>query len=403
MASTIGIKIANGDFYSILEEKSIVKKRLVLTTVHDDQESVHIALYRSNTATIQNALYIGTLVVEHIKAKSHGEASIELIVSSNEEGEVIADARDLDAEGMTQHLQVSLTDSRIEEENPRKHADITIEEDAPPPSALYETAPSQKKTPWLIPVILAFVLIIVLFLLWFFVFRGKKTPAEAPVEQNTTTLPVEIAPPPPPVEAPPEKTPPQAAPVEETPSQEALPEETPQETAANEAPGEETGIGGGAPLAETPAAEALPEETPQETAAAEAPSEETGVGGGAPLAETLVEGTPPEAASAEPAPAALAEEAETEPPVIAAPVEAPPPTEALPRDRRNPPVASYKVPTSIPRSGASYRIRWGDTLWDISEAFYRNPWLFPRIARFNNIRNPDIIISGSTIRVPPRN
>ncbi|MDR1301294.1 MAG: LysM peptidoglycan-binding domain-containing protein, partial [Treponema sp.] len=47
--------------------------------------------------------------------------------------------------------------------------------------------------------------------------------------------------------------------------------------------------------------------------------------------------------------------------------------------------------------------RWGDTLWDISEAFYRNPWLYPRIARFNNIRRPDLIVAGSVIRIPPRN
>jgi nucleoid-associated protein YgaU len=66
-------------------------------------------------------------------------------------------------------------------------------------------------------------------------------------------------------------------------------------------------------------------------------------------------------------------------------------------------VASYKVPATIPKGGVPYKIRWGDTLWDISEAFYRDPWRYRRIARFNNIRNPDLIISGRTIRVPPKN
>jgi nucleoid-associated protein YgaU len=66
-------------------------------------------------------------------------------------------------------------------------------------------------------------------------------------------------------------------------------------------------------------------------------------------------------------------------------------------------VLSYKVPATIPRDGVPYKIRWGDTLWDISAAFYRNPWLYPRIARFNNIRNPNLIISGTTIRIPPKN
>jgi nucleoid-associated protein YgaU len=62
---------------------------------------------------------------------------------------------------------------------------------------------------------------------------------------------------------------------------------------------------------------------------------------------------------------------------------------------------SYKVPQTIPAEGVRYKIRWGDTLWDISEAFYRNPWKYIGIARFNKIRNPDFIISGSYIRIPP--
>jgi nucleoid-associated protein YgaU len=66
-------------------------------------------------------------------------------------------------------------------------------------------------------------------------------------------------------------------------------------------------------------------------------------------------------------------------------------------------VANFKVPATIPKEGFAYRIRYGDTLWDISEAFYRNPRLYPRIARFNNIRNPNMIISGRTIRIPPKN
>ena len=48
----------------------------------------------------------------------------------------------------------------------------------------------------------------------------------------------------------------------------------------------------------------------------------------------------------------------------------------------------------------AYRIKWGDTLWDIADAYYKNPWRYPRIARYNNIKNPDYIISGTTIRIP---
>ncbi|MDR0404023.1 MAG: LysM peptidoglycan-binding domain-containing protein [Treponema sp.] len=47
-------------------------------------------------------------------------------------------------------------------------------------------------------------------------------------------------------------------------------------------------------------------------------------------------------------------------------------------------------------------MRWGDTLWDISEAFYRNPWLYPSIVRYNRIRNPNLIVSGTEITIPAR-
>ena len=51
-----------------------------------------------------------------------------------------------------------------------------------------------------------------------------------------------------------------------------------------------------------------------------------------------------------------------------------------------------KVPEDI-----TYKIKWGDTLWDIASTYYKNPWKYKKIARDNNIRNPDYIISGRKI------
>lgn len=48
----------------------------------------------------------------------------------------------------------------------------------------------------------------------------------------------------------------------------------------------------------------------------------------------------------------------------------------------------------------TYRIRWGDTLWDISDAYYKNPWRYKKIANYNKIKNPDLIISGTDILIP---
>ena len=59
-----------------------------------------------------------------------------------------------------------------------------------------------------------------------------------------------------------------------------------------------------------------------------------------------------------------------------------------------PPVAEEK-PKNI-----TYKIKWGDTLWDIADTYYKNPWKYKYIARYNGIRNPDYIISGTKIVIP---
>ena len=49
-----------------------------------------------------------------------------------------------------------------------------------------------------------------------------------------------------------------------------------------------------------------------------------------------------------------------------------------------------------------HHIRWGDTLWDIADAYYKNPWLYKKIAKANGIKNPDLIISGNDIIIPEK-
>jgi LysM repeat protein len=329
MASTIGIKIANGDFYSIIEENSSVKKRLILTTVHDKQQSVQIDLYRSAMRTMADAQYIGSLVVENIKPKPKGEPSIEMVISSNANGDITADAIDLDtsAGGEHQVLNVSLR-SLDETSRDVDLPDFELENNEEPPSGLYKQAQAvrqekpEKKFPWLVIIIVGVVIVLALAVIWFFLLGGREmlpfTQSKPKTEQT--------APAPAPAAQPPAPQPAQPAQVTQEPP----------------------------PLPPPPAP---------------------------------VQAAPP-----------------APPPVIQAPA-APPPARPQTAARQRPPapVSSYKVPATIPKAGVPYKIRWGDTLWDISEAFYRNPWLYPRIARFNNIRNPDLIISGTTIRVPPKN
>jgi hypothetical protein len=92
----IGIKVADGKFYPILSENESAKKRIVLTTARDGQESVQIDLYRTATASMQDADFVGSLLVENIARTNKGEPSIELIVTSDEKsGRLSAKAVDL--------------------------------------------------------------------------------------------------------------------------------------------------------------------------------------------------------------------------------------------------------------------------------------------------------------------
>jgi nucleoid-associated protein YgaU len=328
MASTIGLKIANGEFYSIIEENSSVKKRLVLTTVHDKQRSVQIDLYKSFTKTLADALYIGSLVVENIKPKAKGEPSIELVISSNANGDITADAIDLDTTAKGEHQVLNVSLKSLDEDNREYEIpDFELEQHEGPPTGLYGKAAAKnqesKKFPILAVILIGLAIILLILALWFFLLRGKGIlPFEKGRPGAESTTPA----------APPVQTPP--------------------------------------PAAQPPASQ---------TARPQAPVQ-------------------PQAPAQQQAPAQP-----QQPPVVQAPPAPAQPRQTVNRNRPPAPVSSYKVPATIPREGAPYRIRWGDTLWDISEAFYRNPWLYPRIARFNNIRNPDLIISGTTIRIPPRN
>ena len=47
-----------------------------------------------------------------------------------------------------------------------------------------------------------------------------------------------------------------------------------------------------------------------------------------------------------------------------------------------------------------YTVRRGDTLWDICDHFYGNPWQWPRVWSFNDrITNPNWIYPGDPVRL----
>ncbi|MBP7095064.1 MAG: Hsp70 family protein [Spirochaetia bacterium] len=315
----IGIKLADGEFYPILPENRPARKRLIVTTVKDDQASVQIDLYRGEAARVTGDDYIGSLLITSIEPRPAGEPDIRLDVSLDAAGELAATATD-ESSGVSRSLRVSLASLPPEEHF--EVPDFEFEELAESPlsgggdgpdfnpfeaetaaltgaglevedasllgkAELARGVKGGRRFPWIvIPIALAAVGLVVLVL---FLLRG--CPA------GTTVAPEPVA-----------------------------------------------------------AVEAKPAPAP-------APA-------------------PAEAKPATPAPA----------PVEAKPAATPAPAPTAPK----PATPAAKTP------GVNYKIRWGDTLWDLAYAYYRNPWLYPKIAAANSIKNPDLIISGTTIWIPAK-
>ena len=81
---TVGIKLADGSFYPIMEEGSAQTKKLELTTANDNQTCVMVDLYRSKTCSMDDAEYVDSLQIENLIAHPNGEATIKFTVELDE-------------------------------------------------------------------------------------------------------------------------------------------------------------------------------------------------------------------------------------------------------------------------------------------------------------------------------
>lgn len=63
-------------------------------------------------------------------------------------------------------------------------------------------------------------------------------------------------------------------------------------------------------------------------------------------------------------------------------------------------VPREKNPTSGNTSDIKYTVVWGDTLWDISTAYYKTPYRYNRIADYNGITDANRIKSGQVLLIP---
>lgn len=386
-SGSIGIKLANNTFFPIMAAGAEGNKTLELTTVRENQTSVQIDLYRSKSdspdQTLDNAEYIGTLCIEDISEKPAGDPTIGLKIKVNEENELSAEAVDLDS-GSKQSLNVSLktldkssfTDlpdfDIMFDHKEAEPLDFTIETDDPSGAddgldnidfdSLEGGNQFQKERE-----------------------ETFSTAAEKPDENENLFF------------DPPQNT--------------AVPAGL-YDSAENDRAKERKGVfmpawlcvlilvvgiaalalalifawklffsGDSDAARKQPAVERTneqPESGGRSEPSPAAPAESAGA-------------TEPESEPGSVGTAETARETEPTPPPVSEREVVVEETEPLPP----------REPEPVPKSeNVFYRIKWGDTLWDLAETYYRDPWKYSYIARYNDIKNPNLIIAGRYLVIP---
>lgn len=296
--STIGIKIADGSFYPVLEEGFIGRKILTLTTVKENQSKVQIDLYQGQRGRLADTQYIGSLVIENIPPAASGEPGIDLLLGVSADGELEAEASDRST-GEKQVLSLSLKSFSEEEtyEIPEFEMDREEPEEPAEPEAdgiVEEDAVDLEDRR-----------------------RGSERGTDRARHHGSLAVTAVI-------------------------------------------------ILGIALLAAIGVILYLSLVNPAAPTAGKTPP------------EAVTPSAPPAAPAAKPA--AVEPAAAAQAPAQPQAVQTPKPAAAAP--------------------AATYRIKRGDTLWDIASTYYRDPWMYVKLAKANSIPNPDLILAGTKIVIP---
>ena len=361
----IGIKLADGTFYPILSD-AVRFQNIELTTVRDNQETVQIDLFQKG----ETLEYIGSLIVEDIAQKKAGESTISLKLEVDENENLKAEAADLDS-GAGQTLKVSLAAVTPNDEgndfnlndfelSPQKDfSEMSSENFISETTAEREAASfgaGEKKFPkWLAAIlILLGIAVLVLAVLLLGRSCSNKKPAsgddvasiKVPAPETTSKVP---------------------EPANDTinvtgSSSEAKTGNEGGESAESDKTGSSEGNGSASDAAE--AASNASNESDSSSTSATSGTTEAGATGTTETSGTTEKTSSTSAASAT-------------------------------GDAKK----TAKLQTN-PDGSVRYLLKWGDTLWDLAETFYKNPWDYVLIAKYNKIKNPSYIIAGTYINIP---
>jgi len=145
---TIGIKLADGSFYPVLQEGEAGEAKLDLTTAHNNQTRVMVDLYRSSTSSMDDAEYVDTLQIDHMKEHPNGEPSISFVVSIDENKEL--SARIVDPEtGAQSDTNITLVSRTLEERLVTDNYDVSKQEEPvfeePAPELVETDVPAEEE------------------------------------------------------------------------------------------------------------------------------------------------------------------------------------------------------------------------------------------------------------------
>ena len=127
---TIGIKLADGSFYPVLEEFSNSEKQLDLTTAHNNQTKIMVDLYRSKSCSMEDAEYVDSLQIENLVAHPNGEPDISFTVAIDENNKLSAKIKDCET-GNQSKTTITLVSRTIEERLTTDEYKISDSKDKP--------------------------------------------------------------------------------------------------------------------------------------------------------------------------------------------------------------------------------------------------------------------------------
>ncbi|HPE36420.1 MAG TPA: Hsp70 family protein [Spirochaetales bacterium] len=362
----IGIRLADGQFYPILDEGEGGKKRLVVTTVKDEQTSVQIDVYKGTEDILEDRTYVGSLVIENIDARPKGEPDIRLDISLDDQDNLSAYAEDL-ASGEHQALTVSL--KALTEEETYEIPDFDFQ-DGQSPALDTDEFPDMNPFDEVEAVPSGDV--------------DLSLDQESPDEAFGADMDLDV-------------------PAQDEPAGDHFLADD--YSLDEDEPGPGTSVSDS--FAQDDDADLAEDKPARRKRSALVPILIA-------LAATLLvlavaflvfkctadrQPVPPSASvpaiqapasEPAPAPAPAAQAAEPAP----APAPAPAATPA--------PAAAPATQPADASEGVWHKVKWGDTLWDISIRYYRTPWLYGSIAKANKIPDPDLIISGTRMFIPAR-